>query len=322
MRFLFLIVLFSCSSVYYGQEDLLQILDSAASQAENEPVQATWKTTRIVNANTTETVRKGLMDFRITHRFGNIGEASNGGAHTLWGFDNSADIRFSFDFGITDKLTIGVGRSKAQELIDGNLKWRFLEQTTNNKIPFTAAFYSTIALNPQVQEQFYFGVEDSLLNKKFVHRMSYVTQLILARKFGPVSFELLPTYSHRNFVRADVNPNNNAVEENGIFSLGAGARVKITKRAALLFDYFHVFSEFREGNDNFRAPFGIGYEVETGGHVFHINITNASGIIENYFIPNTTDNWLEGGYKLGFTISRVFRVKKKKHSTADSSTVF
>ena len=310
---LFAFLFFVPALGFSQEEDLLSLIDSV-DEGRKDPVIASWKTTRVVNAHTTETVKKGTMDFRITHRFGNIGEKSNGGGHTLWGFDNSNDIRLSFDFGITDKLTLGVGRSKAHELIDGVPKYRFLEQTTDNSMPFTMCVYSNASYNQQRTSIFYSGIIDSMVDRKTAHRLAYTTQLIIGRKMGRVSFELLPTYTHRNFVREFINPNNNATDENDLFALGAAARVKVTNRIAILADYFHIFSDFRDNNDNYHAPVGIGVEIETGGHVFHLNLTNASGIIENYYIPNTTDDWLEGGYKFGFNISRVFRIGGRKQS--------
>jgi hypothetical protein len=303
----------------FAQDDLLSLLDSTGAKKTHEKVIATFKTSKVINAQSTEMVKKGTMDFRVTHRFGNIGTQSGGGGHTLYGLDNSTDIRISFDFGITDNLTVGVGRSKANELIDGMVKYRFLTQTTDNHIPLSAAFYGDMSYTPQTSDQFYNGVvRNAEFKQNDVHRISYVAQLLLAHKFGSrLSIELIPSYQHRNFVLANVNPENGKEETNDLFSIGGGFRLKITKRVSLIADYFYTFSEYRTNNtaSPFYNPLAVGIEIETGGHVFHLNFTNASGIIENYFIPNTTDNWLKGGYKFGFNISRVFNLGgKKKHA--------
>src|ERR1700749_3134163 len=121
----------------FAQDDMLSLLDSAGAKKTHEKVIATFKGSKIINAQSTETVKAKTMDFSITHRFGNIGTQSNGGGHTLYGLDNISDVRIGFDFGITDNLTIGVGRSKQGELLDGLVKYRILTQTTDNHIPLS-----------------------------------------------------------------------------------------------------------------------------------------------------------------------------------------
>ena len=294
----------------FAQEDLLSLVDSAAPAPKENKVYATFKTTKIVSAQSIETVKRKNLDFRVTHRFGNIGTEGNGGAHTLWGFDESQDIRISFDYGITNNLMVGIGRSKMNEMIDGLVKYRFLEQTTDNKIPLSIAFYGDMAVNAMKSDQFYFGtvgVKD--ISEKFAHRITYTSQLIFARKFGSrLSLQLMPTYVHRNFVKALVNPDNGAEESNDLFSAGVGGRVKLTKRISIIADYFYTFSDFRRGNSQieFYDPLAVGVEIETGGHVFHLNFTNSAGIIDANYIPYTNDSWMDGAFKFGFNISRVF----------------
>jgi hypothetical protein len=300
--FIAFLFLFACPNLY-AQDDLMSMLQEEENKNKSsEKVIATFKTTKVVNAQSTETVKGKTLDFRITHRFGNMGVASNGGAHTLWGFDQAENIRFSFDYGITDRIQIGIGRSKRQELIDGNFKIKLLEQTIDNSVPFTLVWYSNAAFTPRK--------DIDNIYKKWEHRLSYSHQLIAARKFGNwFSLALLPTFTHRNIVANDVNANNNnAPETNGFFSMGVAGRLKLTQRLVLVADYFYNFSNYRINNlaRPYYNPLGVGVEIETGGHVFHINITNAGGIIENDFIPNTNDTWEKGGYKLGFNISRVF----------------
>lgn len=299
-----------------AQEDLLSLVDATEPQKKSEKVIATFKTSKVINMQSTETVKAKTMDFRVTHRFGSIGTASGGGPHTLYGFDNSPDIRISFDFGITDDLTLGVARNKQNELLDGLVKYRFLTQTTDNKVPLSVAFYGDMSYNPQKAEQFYSGLATTVgFKQNDVHRFAYVSQLIIARKFGSrFSMEIVPTYQHRNFVLANVNANNGAEETNDLLAVGAGFRLKLTRRVALIADYYYIFSDYRKNNKAtpYYNPLAIGVEIETGGHVFHLNFTNASGIIENNYLTNTTDSWLKGGYKFGFNISRVFNLGKRK----------
>ncbi len=314
-----LITTFALSFTAVAQDDMLSMLDSAGTKKTHEKVVTTFKDQKIINAQTTETVKAGTMSFNINHRFGNIGVASNGGGHTLYGLDNVSDIRFGFDFGITNNLTIGIGRSKQAELVDGFVKYRIMTQTQDNHIPFSMALYCDASYNPQSASIFYNGMAEPTAANPFtqsdVHRFSYVTQLILARKFGSrFSIELLPSYQHRNYILANFNLDNDAIETNDLLSVGGGFRFKFTKRIALICDYFYTFSKYRTNNtaNPYFMPLALGVEIETGGHVFHLNFTNASGIIENNLIPNTTDDWLKGGFKFGFNISRVFNVTHKR----------
>lgn len=299
--------------ICFAQDDIMNLLDQN-EKPKNEPVLETFKTTRVINAQSTETVPKNAMDLRITHRFGNIGAASGGGYSSFYGMDNVANIRIAFEYGILENWMVGVGRSKTMGNIDAFTKWRFLTQTTNNKIPLSLAVYLNAAISPIKRESFYEGVPNYTNN--ILHRLSYTAQIIIARKFGNIgSLEILPTYLHRNYVKVGtditsdfVNPNNGATDKNGLFALGAAARIKLTKRSSILVEYFYTFSEFRKNNPTrpYYQPVSIGYEIETGGHVFHMNFSNAVGIIENDFVVNSPDTWNLGGFKWGFNISRVF----------------
>jgi hypothetical protein len=292
------------SSMFAQEPDLLSLMDDTDSK--NEKVFATFKTSKIINGQSIETVKKRCLDFRITHRFDNI--AVNGSAHTMWGIDNSQDIRFSFDYGITNNLTVGFSRSKFNELLELYSKYRFLEQTVNNKIPVSIAAYFCAAYSPITSSAFYLGV-DKNTKQNDLHRLNYFSQILIARKFNSwLSLQIMPSYHHRNFIKYAVNTTNNKEDQHDIFSLGIGGRLRFTKRMALIVDYFYNFSDYRNNNKTnpFNNPLAIGLEMETGGHVFHVNFTNNGAISENNFIPNTTSDWLKGEFKLGFNISRVF----------------
>jgi hypothetical protein len=274
----------------FAQDDLMKMLND--EPVVNEKVLATFKTTRIINAQSVETVKSHSLDFRVGHRFGNMGGSTAG--HTLFGFDNSTDIRIAFEYGVSDNLTLGFSRSKRNENLEGLVKYKLWHQTTNNSVPFTVVLFSNVALTP----------EKALDNSYdlFVHRLSYTFQGIIGRKFTPgFSLELLPTVVHRNYI-AD------SLDDNNIYSLGIGGRLKISRSSAIIADYFYNFNPYRSNNSNYYFPLGLGYEIETGGHVFSIMFTNASGIIENNFIPSTVDSWTKGGYKFSFTISRLFGI--------------
>jgi len=310
----------------YAQDDLLKMLDEEEKKDPNKDkslnkVTAMFKDPKLINLQTPQTTGAGALNFNISHRFGNIGKESNGGIHTLYGFDAISDVRVSFDYGITKNLQVGIARNKRDEAIDGSLKFRFLDQTLDNKVPLSICAFTSFSFTPKSRSALYAGadttwIENAIASKMvFRDRFTYTSQLIFARKFASwLSVVIAPTYTHRNYVLALVNSANGAEDENDILSVGAGMRLKITRSFSILTDYFYVSSKYRTKNlDNpYYAPLAIGFELETGGHVFHIDFTNATAITSNYFIPNSPDSWGKGGYKWGFNISRAFPLGHKK----------
>jgi len=289
----------------FSQTDLSDLFKDELET--DEVVEYTFKTTRLIHTHTTKTVDKNELDFRITHRFDDIA-GSTGGIETLFGFDNVSDIRIAFEYGVTDDITAGFGRSKGgygggpKQVLDGFVKYKFLKQTKKS-MPLTV---TALVLTELATEKKGANVEALNSYPKFSHRFAYMAQVLIAHKrSGTLSFMLMPTYIHRNFV--------NFGDENNNFAMGAGGRVKLTKRMAIIVDYYHFFSKYRsdlkadkQSDVDYFNPLGIGLEIETGGHVFHLNFSNSAGIIETQYIPYTTKNWLDGGFRFGFNISRVF----------------
>ncbi len=274
-----------------------------------EKVSATFKSGYLINLKTTETIHKKELDFRVDHRFGDIAGKA-GGAKTFFGLDQSTDIRIGFDYGLTDNLTIGIARAKgagtAIQLLEASVKYKFLEQGLNQGSPISATFFgSAVSSGMDPSDDPY----STVAFQKGIHRLQYVSQLILARKFSSsFSLEVLPTYVHRNFTAFG--------DQNGFFSLGVGGRLKMTKRMALVADYQLPFrdTEYLEkvwGNKYYNA-LGLGLELETGGHVFHLNFTNATAIQESQIITETTRSWGKGEFRWGFSIARRFSFDKKK----------
>ncbi len=296
----------------YCQDSLTNILNNEVSnQQAHKPshVYATFKGTHLINARTNETIKKKELDFRVSHRFGDIG-GEYGGEKSFFGMENSTDIRISFDYGITDRLTVGVSRSKGatsvRQLYETSLKFKLLEQTENNNMPvsvtaFSNAVVSSMASNVKANTPDHFS--------SFSDRLSFTEQLIIARKFSDrLSLMVVPGWVHTNYVI------NN--DQNDVYSVGVGGRFKITKRMAFIADYFKVFrsnasiAAFKANRIKFYNPLGVGLEFETGGHVFDFTFTNSTAILENQYLPYTTTSWLTGQFRWGFNISRIFSFKK------------
>lgn len=296
------------SSYAQTPEELLNSL-SAESTPKHLPVTGTFKTTRIILSQSNETVEKYGLDFRVAHRFDNV-MGSGGGYSSFYGFDVSRDIRIAFEYGITDRLTIGIGRNKIGKTVDGLIKYKLLQQTTDNSMPVSVTLFSSLgAITENTNAE---------IIAKNSRRLSYAYQAIITRKFSRnLSLALLPSIVHRNYIPTSTQfpPSQ---DDNNLFALGFAGRMKVSSRFALVADYYYVNSAVRQNNSAYNAPLGLGFEIETGGHVFSLNFTNASGIIENTFIPGNSSDWLKGEFKFGFNISRVFNVYKKDKENRSS----
>jgi len=273
-------------------EDLLKLVGD--DEPKKEYVDYAFKSSRVIMSHSMEMIRPGVLDFRILHRFGNI----NDGAYEFFGLDN-ATMRMSFDFGITKNLMIGVGRSTNQKELDGFIKYRIIHQSKGKGVmPFSllAVAGSTMSL---------LKWSDPTRKNYFTSRMAYYGQVILGRKLSEVvSLQLMPTIVHRNLVPTANDPSD-------MIAVGAGARIKMSKRISFNVDYYYrVNPNETDGTFN---PLSIGFDIETGGHVFQLHFTNAIGMNEKTFLTQSTNDWSKGDIQFGFNISRTFQLKKKKN---------
>jgi len=269
-------------------DDLL----TEATGSNTEYTYATFKSTRIVSGHSVERMQANQLDFRISHRFGEI----NGGAYEFWGLDQ-ANIHLSLEYGITNWFMVGLGRGTYEKTIDGFSKFSILRQSKGERnMPVSLSYLACMALNTLKWEK-----SGEL---PFLDRTSYVHQLLVARKFNErFSFELNPTFVHRNMVATELDPND-------LWAIGAGGRFKITKRISVNAEYYYVIPPVHDyQSTETHNPLSIGFDIETGGHVFQLHVTNSVAMIEKGFIGETTGNWLDGGIHIGFNISRVFALK-------------
>lgn len=269
----------------------------------------TFKDTRVINTHSVETLPKRKLDIRIGHRFGDLA-GDRGGSQTFFGLENASDVMIGGEYGFTNNFTAGIYRTKGAGSLPGgtpglrqllNLigKYRILHQKEDESMPFSLtvlglASMSTakrIETNPDIINNF----------PEFSHRLAYVGQLLIGRKFSDgFSLQIIPSYVHRNLVAFE--------DENGIFSMGVASRIQISKVIGIIFDATFPFSEMRTADNGFYHAIGVGLEFETGGHVFQINLTNATAVMETDYIPYTTSSWSEGEFRLGFTVSRTFNL--------------
>lgn len=282
-----------------GQEDGDSMLDLLG---EEEPVTkyatAAFKSTRIINSHSLENTDHGVLDVRISHRFGML----NTGYYEIFGLDQ-AMVRLGLDYGLTDWLMVGVGRSTFEKTYDGFVKAKILRQSSGAKsMPVTLSVLSTMSINtlkwPNPDRENFSS-----------SRYCYTFQAIVGRKFSEgITLQLMPSMVHRNLVATKDDAHD-------IFALGAGGRVKISKRVAINFEYYYGLPD--QMPENSTNSLSIGFDIETGGHVFQLHFTNSTHIIEKGFITENTGKWNDGGIHFGFNISRVFTVYTPKDKPED-----
>lgn len=269
-----------------AQDDLLKMLDQEKPK-DKEPVTGTFKTTRIVNLHSVETLGKRTLDFRINHRFGTL----NGGGYNFWGLDQGASIRLGLEYSYDGKLMFGLGRTSVDKTFDGFVKYKILSQTADNSMPLSLAWVSSANL---------ITVKNPDRFKKGTDRLVYMHQLIIARKFNEqFSFQVMPTLIHYNIVEKQK-------DKNDIYALGFAGRYRISKSVALTGEYAYRLNKYTDRFNKYYNSFAVGIDIETGGHVFQIQLVNSLGVNETQLIPYTDTRWLNGGFRLGFNISRVF----------------
>tara|TARA_B110000438_G_scaffold278440_1_gene302014 strand:- start:512 stop:1372 length:861 start_codon:yes stop_codon:yes gene_type:complete len=286
MKFkLILIFIFCYSYVCFSQNDLLSLIDNNTTEYSNY----IFKGTKVVNSESVEMPNNGVLQFMIQHRFGTL----NSGFYNFYGLDNS-QVRMSLAYGINDRLSIGIGRSSSLKAIDSNLKYQLFRQSKGNK-----TFPLTICLNSSIVFKQYFKSTSENSSFLLSDQFSYSHQLLIARKINrKFSIQLSPTLVHYNLLSIDQF-------NNDLYSIGYGLRYKLSNRISVNLESFSQFNSQNKIN-----PISIGFDVETGGHVFQFHLSNSAFMINRAFIHETYDLWSEGSIYFGFNISRVFTVKE------------
>ncbi len=269
----------------------------------------TFKDRRVINVHSVETLPKRKLDVRISHRFGDFA-GDNGGFKTVYGLENATDVLLGAEYGMSDNFTLGVFRTKGagvlpdgtpglRQILNGVYKIRLIRQRADSSAPITltAVGITSLSTAEKIEE----ASEAIQSFPKFAHRMAHHVQLMAGRKFSDgFSLQINAGYTYRNLVPSG--------DVNGIFSVGGATRIQLSKVVGLIADLTVPFSENRISDNGFYPALGIGFEFDTGGHVFQLNFTNATAIIETDFIPYTTSSWGQGEFRLGFTVARIFNL--------------
>lgn len=292
-----LLLLLPAIAVQAQEEDsLLDLL--GPEEPQTTYATASFKTNRIINSHSIENTAKGVLDVKISHRFGFL----NTGYYEIFGLDQ-ATIRLGLDYGLTDWLMIGAGRSSYEKTYDGFVKARILRQSKGaKKMPLTLSVLSTMSINtlkwPNPEQLNY-----------ATHRYNYAFQIMMGRKFSEgFTLQLMPSMVHRNLVKT-------VDDVHDVYAMGIGARQKINKRLSVNVDYYYVLPN--QLPETIKNSLSVGFDIETGGHVFQLHFTNSTGMIEKAFITESTGDWLDGGVHFGFNVSRVFTVNRGKKKPKD-----
>lgn len=274
-----------------AQDDLLSLLGE--EEPAREYVKNAFKSTRVIAGHSMEHVAPGVLDFRILHRFGPV----NGGRYEAWGLDQ-ATIRLGLDYGITDRLTVGIGRSSNRKELDGFIKYRLLWQSKGqDAVPVSVILLSGVSQN---------GLKWAYPDREnfYTSRLAFWHQMIIGRKFSEgFTFQLVPTVVHRNLVPT-------AADQHDTYAIGMGTRIKLTRSISLTGEYFYNLPG--QLPETSRNPLAIGFDIETGGHVFQLHFTNSLGMNERALLIDTDGQWSDGDIHFGFNISRVFTLSKPK----------
>jgi len=278
-----------------NDDDLLSLI---GGEEEQTYTTATFKTTRIINMHSVENAAAGVMDFRISHRFGFI----NTGAYDLFGLDQAL-MRIGLEYGITNRLMVGMGRSNVNKAYDSFLKYKILRQGIGkHNIPLSISYFASAVCNTVKWA-------DPNRDNYFSSRMQYTHQLLIARKFNnDLSLQLTPTLVHKNLVPT-------LQDKNDILAVGFGGRYKLTQRFSVNGEYIYVLPN--QITSTYYNSLSLGVDIETGGHVFQLHLTNSTSMLEPGFITESVGQWKNGGIHFGFNVSRVFTVKDKREKPED-----
>lgn len=251
----------------------------------------TFRGTRVVNGHSVETLLGGEMEMIIAHRFGRV----NDGFYELFGLDQ-ASIRIGLDYGITDNLMIGGGRSSLGKEFDAFAKYHLMRQ--GDRWPISITAFSSGAYNTLKNND-----PDKPLATQ--NRLAFVHQVLIARKFSDrLTLQVMPTLAHYNLVET-------IAEGNDKLALGAAGKFQLSKNLALTAEYYYMPDQYLpEGKFN---PISLGIDINTGSHVFQLHFTNASGMIEKQFIGETTGDWMNGDIHFGFNMVRTFKLKGRRY---------
>lgn len=238
-----------------------------------------WGTTN-VGIGTVQNVSGNNLKSTVMHTFGLV----SGGADVFWGLDLGANTRLGLDYGITDKISVGIGRMTFRKVVDIRSKVNVLRQTESGLVPLDLAVKLSTGISTL-----------SGRGLAFSERLSYLVSLMAAKKFDRLSFQLAPMFARFNRVSAG--------DQNNLFGLGFLTQYELNERFALSAEYLPVLGDRNPGTEDMMA---LSLNINTGGHIFQIFFSSSQWHGEQYIMANNSDKFWEGDFRFGFNINRVF----------------
>lgn len=254
----------------------------------------TFNGTRVINFQSVEVAPAHNLEFMIQHRLGEM----SAGINSFFGLDNVASIRVGFGYSINGRLELGAGISSVEKLVDGYIKYRWLRQTKDNTMPISltllGGMYGTLQTDPNAAvngfDKYHYTWD----------RISYSFIPLVARKFSDrISLQLSPSYVHFNMVE-------NITDKNEMLAMGFAGRYRFAKRMSLTLEYGLRYKSYT--TQTYYNTFGLGWDIQTDGHVFQMILSNSPGITEPQYLAHTTNTWSKGQLHFGFNISRNFKL--------------
>ena len=254
-------------------------------EPDNRPIRPPFETLTLIDNHTTVNPYKGALQLEISHRFSRIEEISN-----LYGLYGSANTRLAMDYGITDRIMVGFGTTRDYKLQDFEWKYSILTQTRSGSIPLSLSYYGNMVIDARENDGETFGPEDEY---NFMHRISYLTQLIVSRNMGPVSLQLIPTFAWYNGIPEGLNNIN--------YGISVGGRAQVLGLSSIVLEYDQPLSQHEDLEVYPNVSLGV--EIGTSTHSFRVFVANYSSIIKQRSMFYNTNDPLDGNFRFGFNIS-------------------
>jgi len=264
--------------------------DEPQETKSSKPVRFTFGTSVLVDNHTVATPYKGGLELEIHHRFSNIVDY-----HNLFGIYGAANTRMGLNYGITDRLMVGAGTTKDYKLQDIQWKYLILQQTEDNSMPVSLSYYGNVVLDLRKDDSF--GPEESY---RAIHRLSYFTQVIVARKINEIfSVQLAPSAAYFNSVP---RYSDTTGYKNLNFGFSAGARANVFGNHSVILEYDQLLTK-QELDDQPKPNLALGWEIGTATHTFQLFVANYNQIVSQRNLVFNTNNFTRGEYLVGFNVT-------------------
>jgi hypothetical protein len=261
-------------------------------QPKDRPVRAPFASGILIDNQTTVIPTVKTLEYQIQHKFGTL---DNGFSDLFGLYAPGANIRMALNYVPMKNLQVGYGLSRINMYSDFSVKYTILEQTRQNTIPVAVGIYANMAIDGRPDESF----GD---NYSFTNRFSYFTQLIVGRRINDfVSVQANASFTHYNIV--------DQLVDHDKISLGFNGRVNFTAQSSILFQYdvplkVKWIAEHREFLNPAKPNFGLGWEIRTSTHAFHIYLSSSDGMIPQHNAMFNQNDWTNGDLMFGFSITR------------------